>query len=319
MKIKKSLVFIVIGILIVSVLGWFFLKGKSVDFSESQKIINPHYGTIQTIITTTATVLPKNRLEIKAPVSGRMEQILVQEGDLIKTGQILAWMSSTDRAALLDAARGEGQAEYKKWVDVYKAIPLLATIDGQVIVATTQPGQTVTTTDAVLVLSDHLIIRAQVDETDIGRVKMDQNAVVTLDAYPDTKIKAVVDHIYYESTTVNNVTIYSVDLQPKEIPAFFRSGMNANVDFIVQSKDNLLLLPIAAINKNGDHNFVFLVGTDSNKPIQQEVQTGFSDDKNIEIVSGLKEDDNVVIKLKNFSINKPKGGSNPFMPAGRGR
>jgi len=309
----KSLVMFVISILIIGVLGWFFLKGKSANSQESQRIINPHYGSIQTIITTTATVLPKNRLEIKAPVSGRVDQVLVQEGDMVKTGQILAWMSSTDRAALLDAARGQGEAEYKKWVDVYKAIPLLAPIDGQVIVATTQPGQTVTTTDAVVVLSDHLIVRAQVDETDIGRVKLTQAAVVSLDAYPDTKIKAKVDHIYYESTTVNNVTIYNVDLLPQEIPAFFRSGMNANVDFIVQSKDNILLLPITALIKKGDQSFVYLETSGSNKPIQQEVQTGVTDDKNSEIISGLKEDDNVVIKSKKFSLNKSKGGSNPFM------
>src|SRR5476649_963404 len=317
MRIKRSLVIVLISMLTIGIIGWIFLKGKPANSPEGQKIINPHYGSIQTIITTTATVLPKNRLEIKPPVNGRVEKVLVQEGDMVKTGQVLAWMSSTDRAALLDSARGQGDAEYKKWVDVYKAIPLLAPIDGQVIVATTQPGQTVIATDAVVVLSDHLIVRAQVDETDIGKIKLAQAAVVSLDAYPDIKIKAAVDHIYYESTTVNNVTIYNVDLQPQEIPAFFRSGMNANVDFIVQSKDNILLLPITAINKKGDQSFVLLEGPDSNKPLQQEIQTGITDDKNIEIISGLKEDDNVVVKTKKFSLNKSKGGSNPFMASGR--
>ncbi len=314
MRIKKSLV-IIISILIIGILGCIFLKGKATNSPESQKIINPHYGTIQTIITTTATVLPKNRLEIKPPVNGRVEQVLVQEGDMVKTGEILAWMSSTDRAALLDAARGQGAAEYKKWVDVYKAIPLLAPIAGQVIVATTQPGQAVITTDAVVVLSDHLIVRAQVDETDIGNIKLNQDALVTLDAYPGTKIKAKVDHIYYESTTVNNVTIYNVDLLPQEIPVFFRSGMNASVDFIVQNKDHILLLPVAALNKKGDQSFVFLERPGSKNLVQQEVQTGITDDKNIEIISGLKEEDNVVIKLKKFSLNKSNGGSNPFMAA----
>ena len=304
-------------ILIVGILGWILLKGKSSDSTENQKIINPHRGSIQTIITTTATILPKNRLEIKAPVSGRVEKVLVAEGEIVKTGQILAWMSSTDRAALLDAARGQGEAEYKKWVDVYKPIPLLAPIDGQVIVATTQPGQTVTPTDAVVVLSDHLIVRAQVDETDIGKIKLEQAAVISLDAYPDTKIKAKVDHIYYESTTVNNVTIYNVDLVPEEIPTFFRSGMNANVDFIIASKDNVLLLPMAAVINKGDVNFVYLESSDNNKPQRQEVIVGITDDKNVEIVSGLKEDDNVVIRTKKFSLNKSKGGSNPFMASGR--
>ncbi len=316
MQIKKPMTIVfIIGIVMIGVWGWMFLKGRSSSNLENQRIIHPYYGSIQTVITTTATVLPKNRLEIKPPVNGRVEKVLVQEGDMVKTGQILAWMSSTDRAALLDAARGEGQAEYKKWQDVYKPIPLLAPIDGQVIVATTQPGQTVTTTDAVVVLSDHLIVRAQVDETDIGNIKLNQDAVVSLDAYPDTKIKATVDHIYYESTTVNNVTIYNVDLLPQQVPAFFRSGMNANVDFIVQRKNHVLLLPVSAINKRGDQSFVWLSSSDKSRPVMQEVQTGISDDKKIEIVSGLKEDEDVLINTKKFSLNNIRTGSNPFMPS----
>jgi len=209
-------------ILILVAAGSVFLKAKSTSAADKEEIIHPFKGSIQTLITTTATVYPKNRLEIKPPVNGRVERVLVQEGDMVKAGQILAWMSSTDRAALLDSARGQGEKEFKYWQDVYKPIPLLAPIEAQVIVATTQPGQTVTTTDDVVVLSDHLIVRAQVDETDIGRVKINQDAFVSLDAYPDTKIKSKVEHIYYESTTVNNVTIYNVDLRPQDVPSFFK-------------------------------------------------------------------------------------------------
>jgi macrolide-specific efflux system membrane fusion protein len=317
MRIKKILIGVIVIVLAIG--GWRLLHSKPHDSKDGQRIINPHYGSIQTIITTTATVLPKNRLEIKPTVTGRIEQVLVQEGQMVKAGQILAWMSSTDRAALMDSARGQGEKEFKYWQDVYKPIPLLSPIDGQVIVATTQPGQTVTSSDAVVVLSDRLIVRAQVDETDIGKIQLKQDASISLDAYPETKIKAVVDHIYYESKTVNNVTIYEVDLLPQEIPPFFRSGMNANVDFIVQRKENILLLPIAAVTKNDDQTFVWLEGPDPKKPVKQEVQTGITDDKNIEITSGLKEDDNVILRTKKFSLNKNKGGSNPFMasrPAG---
>lgn len=314
MRIKKPLVIIIIVIAVGSI-GWMLLKKKT-SSQDTVKIVNPNYGDIQTVITTTATVFPENRLEVKPPVNGRVEKILVQEGDMVKAGQVLAWMSSTDRAALLDSARGQGEQEYKYWQDVYKPIALVAPIDGQVIVATTQPGQTMTTSDAVIVLSDHLIVRAQVDETDIGRVKLHQAAFVSLDAYPDTKIKAVVAHIYYESKTVNNVTIYEVDLLPQQVPSFFRSGMNTNVDFIVQSKSHILLLPVAAVHKKADQSFVLLAGSNPSKPTKQEVETGISDDKNIEIVSGLKEDDEVVMHTKKYNLNKAgTTGSNPFMPS----
>ncbi|MBF0490675.1 MAG: efflux RND transporter periplasmic adaptor subunit, partial [Candidatus Omnitrophica bacterium] len=153
-----------------------------------------------------------------------------------------------------------------------------------------------------------------VDESDIGRIQLNQKAVISLDAYPDTRLNAIVDHIYYESTTVNNVTIYNVDILPESIPDFFRSGMNANVDFILQSKEHILLLPIAAVTKKEDQSFVWLEGEQGQKPLRKEVLTGITDDKNIEITGGLTEEDHVVIRTKKPSL-KAKGGSNPFAPA----
>jgi macrolide-specific efflux system membrane fusion protein len=231
MKNKMILVFVIGVVGILSFIGWrkFVVKGEA---SEAVRVIHPKLADIQTVISTTGTVLPKNRLEMHPSVSGRIEQVLVKEGQQVKAGDIVVVMSSTDRAALLDAARGQGEEVLKYWQDVYKPIPLAAPINGQVIVGTVQPGQTVSSADAVIVLSDRLIVRAQVDETDIGKVKDGQAAVVTLDAYQDVKINAVVDHIYYESKTVNNVTQYMVDLIPETVPDFFRSGMNANVDLV---------------------------------------------------------------------------------------
>jgi len=194
---------------------------------------------------------------------------------------------------------------------------LLSPIDGEVIVATTQPGQTVTTADAVVVLSDHLIVRAQVDETDIGKIKLQQDAFITLDAYPDTKIKATVEHIYYESQTVNNVTIYPVDLIPQEVPQFFRSGMNVSVNFMVQDKKNILTIPVDAVYKNGE-SFVYLKQTNGKEPVKARVELGITDDKNVEVISGINENDRIIVKSKKYSLPKASAaGSNPFMPSRR--
>jgi macrolide-specific efflux system membrane fusion protein len=284
---------------------------------ETVKEITPVIGSIKNFISCTGTVLPKNRLEVKPPVNGRIESILVQEGDKVKIGQILAWMSSTDRAALLDAARGKSEETLKYWEDTYRPIALLAPIDGEVIVATTQPGQTMTTTDAVVVLSDHLIVRAQVDETDIGKITNDMKASITLDAYPDTKIKAKVEHIYYESQTVNNVTIYLVDLIPTEVPPFFRSGMNASVDFMVQNKQDILVIPVEAVYKNGE-SYVLLKQSNGKEPVKATVTLGITDDKNIEVISGVTEKDRLIVKSKKFVLpSSSTNGTNPFLPSRR--
>lgn len=279
------------------------------------KEVSPHLGTVQTLISTTGSVLPKNRLEIKPPVNGRVESILVKEGDKVKKGQTLGWLSSTERAALLDAAQGQGEEKLKYWQEVYKPIALIAPIDGEVIVATVQPGQTVTTTEAVLVLSDRLIVRAQVDETDIGKIKDGQGAEIELDAYPDAKIKAQVDHIYYESETVNNVTIYKVDLVPQEAPVFFRSGMNATINFVVESKENALLIAQEAVNNEDGEDYVLMRSDDGKTLAKRPVTLGMTQDKNVEIVSGLSLDETVIVKSKKFSLPKTSSGTNPFMPS----
>jgi macrolide-specific efflux system membrane fusion protein len=228
-------------------------------------------------------------------------------------------MSSTERAALLDAAEKQGEQELRYWQEAYKPIALLSPIDGEVIVETCQPGQTVTANDAVAVLSDKLIVRAQVDETDIGKIKLNQDAIISIDAYPDIKIKSRAEHIYYESKTVNNVTIYEVDLAPETVPLFFRSGMNANIDFIEESRQNALLLPLEAVHKGKEGDYVLVRENAFNGTAKRAVKAGISDDNNIEIISGVGPKDVIIIKSKKYALPKSDTGTNPFTPFGRRR
>ncbi|MDD5194861.1 MAG: efflux RND transporter periplasmic adaptor subunit [Candidatus Omnitrophica bacterium] len=314
MRNKKIRLFFALAVIVV-VAAWSITKVMQKKTSgEVIKEMQPVVGSIRTFISCTGTVLPKNRLEIKPPVNGRIERILVKEGEKVTIGQILVLMSSTERAALLDAARGKGEAVLQYWEETYKSIPLPAPIDGEVIVATTQPGQTVTTSDAVVVLSDHLIVRAQVDETDIGKIALGMKAVITLDAYPDAKIKASVEHMYYESKTVNNVTIYEVDLVPENVPQFFRSGMNASVDFIQHDKENILVIPVEAVHTDNGESYVLLKQNNSPEPLKTQVTLGVSDDKNIEVLSGVTKDSRIMVKSKRYALPKNTAGKNPFMP-----
>src|SRR6185369_1195320 len=84
------------------------------------RVVQVTQGPIERTIETTGEVTPLNRVEIKPPISGRIEKLLVDEGDKVRHGQILAWMSSSDRAAILDAARAKGSNEEKKWQEAYK-------------------------------------------------------------------------------------------------------------------------------------------------------------------------------------------------------
>ncbi|MBW2039533.1 MAG: efflux RND transporter periplasmic adaptor subunit [Deltaproteobacteria bacterium] len=311
---------IVLSILIVvslSIILVIALKQKKTSVGGI-KVISPIYDTVQTFISTTGTVQPQNRLEIKPPINGRVERVFVQEGERVTVGQTLALMSSTERAALLDAARAQGEETLAYWQEVYKPTPLIAPINGEVIVRAVEPGQTVTSGDAVIVLSDRLIVQAQVDETDIGKVRLGQAAIISLDAYPEMKVRATVDHIAYESKIVSNVTIYEVDILPEKVPPLFRSGMSATVDIIEQSKENILIIPIDAVRQDEEGSFVLISPGSGEKPVQRRVNLGISDEKNVEVLSGLDVKDKIIIETQTLLPSKRKGaGSSPLTPFGR--
>jgi len=151
-------------------------------------------------------------------------------------------------------------------------------------------------------------------------VKVGQKAVIGLDAYPDIKVNAQVNHISYESTLVNNVTIYAVDIVPEFVPEVFRSGMSANVEIIVQEKTGVLLLPLDAVQDKEDRAFVLLKDPASGTPVLAPVQTGIRDDHHVEIVSGLSPQDTIILPDQTFSLPAARSsGKNPFMPSPPGR
>lgn len=301
------------AIIILAVISLIF-AGRSGDDKVVYREVKPTLGTLQISITAVGTVQPQNRLEIKPPIAGRVERVVVKEGQRVRTGQILAFLSSIERAALLDAARVQGEESIRYWEDVYKPTPIISPIDGEVIVRAVEPGQTVSANDVIVVISDRLIIKAQVDETDIGRVRVGQKAEVSLDAYPDIRVASRVDHISYESRLINNVTIYEVEILPEKVPAVFRSGMSATVKIIEQVIENALLLPREAIQHEGGKSYVLTRNKDGNIS-QRDVSTAASDDSNVQITSGLGPEDAVLIKTGPAAPSKGRR-DNPLVPFG---
>ncbi len=314
---KKKWIFIFFGLLAAIFLVYKIFFSTKKDTIQIYKTVQVTRETIEKTILTTGLVQPYNRLEVKPPIPGRAEEVLVKEGNFVRKGQVLAWMSSTERAALLDAARAQGAAALKHWETLYKPTPLMAPLDGIIIARNVQSGQTVAQADAVLVMSDRLIVKAQVDETDIGEVKIGEKVQVVLDAYPKNKILGQVDHIAYEAQIVNNVTVYQVDVVVEKIPDFMRSGMTANVTFLVAQKENVLIIPFAAVRQEKKETFVTVANPqDLKKTISKEVKLGLNDGKNVEVLSGLNEGETVFIKNSGGRLQQNKAGSPLASPFG---
>ncbi len=322
---KIALVLIVIFVL----LRMFSSCSLGKDPMQVLRAVKAQKGDLEVEVTATGTVQPYNRVEIKPPIPGRVEEVLVEEGDMVKKGQVLAQMSSTERAALLDAARAQGAATMKRWEEAYKMAPLLAPLDGMIIVRAVEPGQTVTTADPVVVLSDRLIVEALVDETDLALIELAQKTAIQLDAYPKDIFWGKVDHIMYESKLTNNVNVYAVDILPEQVPPAFRSGMTANVTFIVKEKKGVLLIPSEAvvewpknIRKPNGAEFAVYEKTFGGKLVPLAVRVGDSDGRTTEIVEGLKEGQEVQIvqkKQKAVSASPFAMGGAPKKPNSQGQ
>lgn len=292
-----------------------FLTSCGLKSEKPLRVVKVERGNIVAQIPATGTVMPRNRLEIKPPIAGRIEEVLVKEGKNVVKGQTLAWMSSSERATLLDAARSEGKEEYEHWKEVYKPAPIVAPLDGFIIQRNVEPGQSVTTADPILVMADKLIVKAQVDETDIGRIKVGQKVNIELDAYQGQVILGYVEHIAYESELINNVNIYKVDILPSKVPSFFRSGMSATVNFTQEEKRGVLLLPLSAVKKVKDRSYVFVEDKETKKTKPLQIQTGMENSLHIEIISGLNEGDKVVIPTAEMIQSLREGRRHrPFNP-----
>ena len=290
-------------------------SGKKGSWGGGFKPVAVTRDDLQITVLATGNVQPKNQLNIKPPISGRIEKIMIQEGDYVKKGQVLVQLSSNERATLLDAARAQGPEALARWQGMYMATPLLSPLSGQIVSLPTVPGQVVSTSDVIMVMSDHLIVNSQVDETDLSQIKINQKATVTLDAYPGHSIDAAVRRIAYQSVMVNNVTTYQVEVWPDKVPAFMRSGMTANVVFNVAEKENVLVIPSEAVQQRGEQSIVLVAGPKpGDKPTPQPIQTGITDGKQTEVGSGLNEGDKVLIKTFSAGQVAVPGGNNPFGP-----
>jgi len=248
---KKAIKWIVVLVILGAAGNWFYKskakKSESAKPSYDQAVVEVR--DIRIIVESTGEVQPRNRLDVKPPIAGRLEELMVDEGHKVKKGQILGWISSTERATLLDAALATSEEELAYWEDLYKPSPLISPLNGTIIARNFEPGQSIGVNDAVVVIADDLIVVANLDETDVGQVKNEQTVTVRLEAYPDNEFPCVVEKIAYDARTVQNVTMYEVDVRPDRVPRFARSGMTANLEFMVEEKEQVLTLPASAIQQ----------------------------------------------------------------------
>jgi HlyD family secretion protein len=176
-----------------------------------------------------------------------------------------------------------------------------------------------------------IFINALVDEADVAQIKLGQKVNITLDAFPDEEFKGVVRRIDPRGATDQNITTILTQVEVLKPTANLRPGLNAECEFIVSEKKDVLVVPTRAVRSErggrdgGDRSgggkgpepkkYVQVLDAE-NKPQRKEVTTGLESGENVEITSGLKEGEKVVTGT--IDPNSPKGGG-PGGPGGGGQ
>jgi macrolide-specific efflux system membrane fusion protein len=311
--------YITIIVIVVVAAGLLFVKKRKSGrpHSPEHNAVTVERRDLELKVLCTGTIQPYTRVEVKSPVRGRIDRIEVEEGQRVRKGAVLAWISSDDRVALMDAARSdlrkaqgqkngeeieEARTAYEIADKAYKPISLSTSISGEIIKRSCEPGQNVSLENVLFVLSDRLVAGVEVDEADIGKIMTGQEATIVLDAFPDENVKAEVTKISREARVVSNVTVYDVMVNSDEVPAHWASGMTANVEFLIESRKGVLAVPRSAVKQRKGKEFVMVM---TGKPTPRKIETGLSEGRMIEVVNGLEEGEEIVLVGGKKEMRKP--------------
>jgi HlyD family secretion protein len=157
------------------------------------------------------------------------------------------------------------------------------------------------------IITNQKIATLSMNEVDVAKIKLGQKATVTFDAIDGLSMTGSVAEIDTVGTVSSGVVTYTVKIAFDTENDSVKSGMSVSASIITDSKTNVLIVPSSAIKTKGTTKYVQMFttplaapatgskGTPSSvTPNQVTVEIGISDDTNTEIISGLKEGDQIV-------------------------
>lgn len=325
---------------------------------------------IKSTVSATGTIRPVDSVEVSSKITARIKSVLVKENDKVTAGQTVAVLdgkdyeasndqaafkvtnakSKYDRVAYLNSIGAKSQEELedarytydtaasnleKTQSDLGETI-ITAPMDGIVVgepkSAGTMAVQGNSNPTVIMTIADmsKKQILAKVDETDIGSVKVGQNATFTVDTYTGKTFTAKVSKISQtdvtnswntkssnstSSTTTASVIYYYVVLDVDDPDNLLLPAMTARVEIVTSEKENALVVPISALKTDNRGSYV-LLSLPEGTTEKRYVSTGIYSDEFVEIEDGLSEGDTVAITYKAKSSSTSSGGGRRGGPGG---
>lgn len=153
-------------------------------------------------------------------------------------------------------------------------------------------------TPVVSLISDAAFeIEAHIPEVDIGLIQVGQQAEVRLDAYPLDVFSARVIQLDPSETVIEGVSTYRVILEFASMDGRIKSGMTVDVDIVTNYRKDVLSVPSRAITSRDQQTFVRVKSGET--MTEREVVTGIRANGRTEIIGGLDEGEEVVVRELN--------------------
>ena len=326
---------------------------------------------MKSTVSATGTIQPVDSVEVSSKITARLKSVLVKENDKVTAGQTVATLDAKDYEAKRDQAQYKvtnTKAEYDRvsylyniGADTQKELEdaqmnydtavselaqaesdasetsITAPIDGTIVGEPKTVGtMAVATSDnptVIMRIADlsSKQIKAKVDETDIGNVKVGQEATFTVDTYTDKTFTARVTKISQTDTSNSwdtssttsssssassssaSVIYYYVTLEVDDPDSLLLPAMTARVEINTADKPNTLAVPISTLKTDANGSYVIVRNADGSQE-NRYVTTGIYSDEYVEILSGLEEGEDVVStytakkSTSSSSSNNKRGG-----------
>lgn len=274
-----------------------------------------------------ASLSPFRGIHVQSEIDGSIASIHFTEGQAVRKGDVLVRLDTRKLRAMLaeaeanfalaEANRDRAEAmfrektisaqEHDEWMSLYAArkaalelmrqqlddCEIRAPFDGLLGDRLVSPGQVITRSTRITTLIDISPIKIdfRVPERLIGRLRIGQTIALRVPAYPDESFEGEVFFIDNEvDPATRSVLVKAMNPNPDHR---LRPGMFGNLDLVLHTRENAVVIPDAALIKQGDRTFVFVI--DENDTAQMRpISTGIRMAGRVEVTSGLAAGERVV-------------------------
>ena len=211
------------------------------------------------------------------------------------------------KIAQSDAQVAEDQANLKQLEEQLSYTDIISPIDGIVLSRDVQMGDAVSSilvlgSSATLVMTlgdtSEVYVKGKVDESDIGKVYLGQRARIKVESFKDKTFDGKVTKISPMGVEKDNVTTFEVRVSIQNPGGELKAEMTANAEIILEEHKNVLQIPEGAILYDKDKKASVEIPNPKGKDGKDKVAVniGISNGAKTEVLSGLKEGDQVVLQ-----------------------